>query len=180
MYKIYSVWLYQNQLKHDWVFFYNRERDYTGRLSWNPPYYMFGSSDMCASNQIYNMDKSQPDFLERSVRIMKAAADKEGILLVNAKDYITLCSLEEGRVSYQGALPGDIVETEGEYSGLKKMIYTPYDIIWNETKSGINPHEWEVMGVWQAGSSQCSTYRIWEEKDQRDRQIRNNKLECIL
>jgi hypothetical protein len=180
IYKIYSVYLYDNQLNHDYVFFYNRKIDFTGELKWNAPYYMFGSSDMCASTQIFRMDKTAPDFNEKSVRLMKAAAHKEGIELISGKDIITLVPLEEGRVSYSGALPGDVVETEGKYKGLKKSIYTPYNVMFNETKAGFNPHEFEVMGIWNAGSSQYSNYRIWEEKAEREGQIRDYKLQELL
>ena len=176
IYKIYSVYLYDNQLNHDYVFFYNRKKGFTGELNWDAPYYMFGSSDYSASTEIYRMDKSQPDFNEMSVRVMKSAAEKEGILMIKATDLITLFPLEEGRASYGGALPGDVVETEGKYKGLKKSVYTPYEILWNETKSGINPHEFEVMGVWNVGQSQYSSYRIWEEKAEREKIIRDNKL----
>jgi hypothetical protein len=176
IYKIYSVWLYNNQLNHDWVFFYNRKMSYRG----DAPYYMFGSSEMCASNQILNMDKKDPNFIENSIRIMKAAADREGITFIKAKNFISLIALEEGQVSYSGAtLPGDIVETEGKYKGLKKQVYTPFDIMWNETKSGINPHQWEVMGVWKAGSHQYFSYRIWKEVGERDKAIRDYKLQML-
>ena len=42
IYKIYSVWLYQNQLKHDWVFFYNLKPSYySNELDYSAPYEMF-------------------------------------------------------------------------------------------------------------------------------------------
>jgi hypothetical protein len=180
IYKIYSVYLYDNQLNHDWVFFYNRKKDYTGELTRNAPYFMFGSSDFCASIQIYRMDKNDPNFLEESVRIMKSAAEKEGILMIKATDFISLVPLGEGHVSYGGAFsPNDIVETEGKYKGLKKSVYTPYEVLWNETKSGFNPHEFEVMGVWNVGSSSYSSYRIWEEKKEREEKIRDYKLQML-
>jgi hypothetical protein len=176
IYKIYSVYLYDNQLNHDYIFFYNRRKGFTGELNWNAPYYMFGSSDLSASTQIYRMDKSDPNFNEKSILLMSEVAKEEGILMIKTTDFITLVPLEEGRVSYGGALPGDVVETEGKYKGLKKSVYTPYDIMWNETKSGINPHDFEVMGVWNVGQSQYSSYRIWEEKAEREKTIRDNKL----
>jgi hypothetical protein len=181
IYKIYSVWLYQNQLEHEWIFFYNRKIDYTGNKTCSAPYYMFGSSDMCASHQIYSMDKNQPDFNEKSVRIMKSSAASQGIKFINAKDIITLLPCGESQISYSGVfLPGDIIETEGRYKGLKKNIYTPYNIMFNETKAGFNPHEFEVMGVWKTGSSQYSSYRIWEESPEREKTIRDNLLNLII
>lgn len=180
IYKIYSVYLYDNQLGHDWVFFYNRSKSFTGELKWDAPYHMFGRYDWCASTQIYRMDKTAKDFKDDSVRIMKAAAEKEGVVFMKGSDFISLVALEEGRVSYSGfVLPGDKVETEGKYKGLKKQVYTPYDIMWNETKSGFNPHQFEVMGVWKEGSSTYSSYRIWEEVDYREKTIRDNKLKSL-
>ena len=180
IYKIYSVYLYDNQLNHDYVFFYNRKKSFTGELTRDAPYYMFGSSDMSANTQIFRMDKSDPNFLEESVRIMKAAAEKEGVIMMRGSDFISLVALEEGRVSYGGALPSDKVELEGKYKGLKKSVYTPFNIMWNETKSGINPHEFEVMGVWNAGKSEYSSYRIWEEVAEREKTIRDTKLKELL
>lgn len=180
IYKIYSVWLYDNQLSHDWVFFYNRKKNYLGDWCTDAPYHMFCKYEWSASHRIANLDKSHPSFIEQSVLIMKATAEKEGVTFVNAKDFITLVPLEEGRVSYSGAfLPGDKVETEGKYKGLKKNVYTPYDIMWNETASGINPHQCEVMGIWKPGSSSYSAYRIWEEAAERESIIRDYKLEML-
>jgi hypothetical protein len=180
IYKIYSVWLYQNQLNHEWVFFYNRKTDFMGNVNRDAPYFMFGSSDISANIQIHRMDKTAPDFLEQSVRLMKSAAYKEGIELIQAKDIITLIPCGKSHISYSGAQPGDVVETEGEYKGLKKSIYTPYNIMFNETKAGFNPHEFEVMGVWNAGQSTYSSYRIWEESSEREKTIRDNKLKEII
>ena len=180
IYKIYSVYLYDNQLNHDWVFFYNRKKSFTGELSSDAPYLMFsGSYDMSANIKIFRMDKTDPNFLKESVRIMKEAAEKEGVIMMKGSDFISLVALEEGRVSYSGALPGDKVETEGQYKGLKKQVYTPYDIMWNETKSGFNPHQFEVMGVWREGSSSYSSYRIWEEAAERESRIRDYKLKVL-
>jgi len=181
IYKIYSVYLYDNQLDHDWIFLYNRKPGYTGQLDWDPPFYMFSSYGYSASNQIHKIDKNDSNRKETSIKIMMNAAKREGILMIRAKDFISLVPIEEGRVTYSsGVLPGDIVETEGQYKGLKKQIYTPYEIIWNETRSGVNPHEFEVMGVWNEGSSTCTTYRIWETKSEREKVVRDYKLINIL
>ena len=157
IYKIYSVYLYDNGLAHDWVFFYNRTKGFTGEVKWDAPYTMFGSSSFCANNQIFNMDKSQPDFNEMSVRVMKSAAQSEGIDLIRVKDFLIL-----------------------EKIGTTHMPnYNAYQILWNETKSGFNPHQFEVMGVWREGSSQYSSYRIWEEVAEREKTIRDNKLKLL-
>ncbi len=181
IYKIYSVYLYDNQLNHDWLFFYNRKTDFMGNVNRDAPYLMFsGSFDLSANIQIYRMDKTAPDFLEQSVRLMKAAAQKSDIELIPGKDIITLVPCGKSHISYSGAQPGDIVETEGKYKGLKKSVYTPYNVMFNETKAGFNPHEFEVMGIWKTGSSQYSNYRIWEEVSEREKTIRDNKLQEIM
>lgn len=179
IYKIYSVYLYDNQLSHDWVFFYNREKNYAGDLCTDAPYKMFGRYDWCANTQIFRMDKNHDNFIEDSVKLMTETAKKEGVIMIPGKEFISLVALGEGRVSYSGALPGDKVELEGEYKGLKKKVYTPYDIMWNETKSNFNPHQFEVMGVWNEGSSSYSSYRIWEEAAEREKTIRDYKLQIL-
>jgi hypothetical protein len=181
IYKIYSVWLYDNQLTHDWLFFKNRTTDFMGRVWWDAPYLMFGSSEFCASTKIYNMDKSDPDFKEKSISLMTEAAKREGILLVKNIDFITLVPCGESKISYSGATsPDDVVETEGKYKGLKKSIYTPYNVMFNETKAGFNPDEFDVMGIWNTGASQYTSYRIWEEKAERESVIRDYNLSILL
>jgi len=179
IYKIYSVYLYDNQLNHDWVFFYNRKNNYLGELCNDAPYHMFGKYDWCANTQIFRMDKNDPDFREKSVDIMIMAAKNEGVIMMRGTDFISLVQLGEGHVSYSGAQPGDKVELEGQYKGLKKNVYTPYNIMWNETLSVFNPHQFELMGVWKEGSSSYSSYRIWEEVSEREKTIRDNKLKLI-
>ena len=179
IYKIYSVYLYDNQLEHDWVFFYNRKKNYAGDWCNDAPYHMFGSYDWSASTQIFRMDKNDPKLKEKSVELMIKEAKDAGVIMMKASEFISLVALEEGRVSYSGALSGEKVETEGKYKGLKKSVYTPYEILWNETKSGFNPHQFEVMGVWKEGSSSYSAYRIWEEATERESRIRDYKLEML-
>lgn len=180
IYKIYSVYLYDNQLNHDWVFFYNRKKDMQGNMTTGAPYSMFGMSDWCANTKIFRMDKNDPDFIEKSVQIMTYNAKNEGIIMMKGSEFISLSALGEGQVSYSGAMPGDTVETEGQYKGLKKQVYTPYEILWNETLSRFNPHQFEVMGVWREGQSAYSSYRIWEEASEREKTIRDIKLKEIL
>lgn len=182
IYKIYSVWLYKNQLKHDWVFFYNRKPSYySSDMDYSSPYEMFGNSNYSANYKINKLKVDlDPDIDNKSIEIMKKAAKEAGIELINAKDFITLKPIGESQISYSSPfLPSDEIETKGKYKGLKKNVYTPYEILWNETLSGINPHEFEVMGVWNTGSSHYQTYRIWEEKDERLRAIREYKLNLI-
>ena len=133
-YKIYSVYLYDNQLEHKYVFFHNRQKDFTGNLNWDAPYMMFGSSSFTANSKIYNLDKKDPNFKENSIKIMKSAAEREQILFIEASDFISLMPIGEGRVSYSGFGSGVLVK-DGEYKGLKKQTYAPYDVFWNETKS---------------------------------------------
>jgi hypothetical protein len=141
---------------------------------------MFSNSSWSANNKIHRLHKNDPDRDNKSIQIMKEAARKAGIELINAKNFITLNPIGESQISYSGAyLPGDIIEMGGKYKGLKKNIYTPYEILWNETLSGINPHEFEVMGIWNTGQSQYQTYRIWEEKAERLKAIREYKLEIL-
>lgn len=179
IYKIYSVYLYDNQLEHDWVFFYNRRKSYNGEWLNDAPGYMFGNYDWCASTQIFRMDKNDPKLKEKSVELMIKEAKDAGVIMMKATDFISLVALEEGRVSYSGALPGEKVETEGKYKGLKKSVYTPYNIMWNETKSCFNPHQFELMGVWKEGGTSYSSYRIWEEAAERKSPIRDYKLQML-
>jgi len=159
IYKINSVMLYDNQLDHDFLVLYNRKKSFTGELNWDIPY---AYSD--TFKDIYNMEK-EPFVEGATVLLMEMAelTDNRGFnepnsKFVNAKEFITL---EKTRGSH---LPN----------------YNGYNIYWNETKSGINLHEFEVAGVWNKGASSYSSYRIWENKCEREKSIRDNKLEELF
>lgn len=175
IYKIYSVYLYDDQLKHDYLFLYNKTKGY---IDLRVPYDMFGGYSTSASNKIFRMDKSDPNFKPHSIQIMESAAKKNGIPMIKSTDFITLVPLKEGHVSYSGIGYGEIIK-EGKYAGLRKQVYTPYDILWNETKSGINIHEYDVAGIWNIGSSSYSAYRIWEYKKEREIAIRDYKIKKL-
>ena len=183
IYKIYSVWLYDNQLDHDFIILYNRKMNYTKKLCWDIPY---DYSD--SLNEIFKL-KSDPNLESKSIEIIKLAEIKSNrtmisslkkeSLLVKNDEFLSLIPCGESRISYSGIGDGDPIK-EGKYKGLYKKVYTPYDIYWNETKSGINIQDWEVAGIWNVGSSFYSSYRIWEEKSERKKEILNNKLNQLL
>ena len=105
------------------------------------------------------MDKKDPNFKAKSLKVMQEAAKDEDVLFIKASDFITLKKIEDKNPNTR---------------------YSIYEIYWNETKSGINPHEYEVMGIWSTGRSEYSSYRIWEEKEERISPSRENQLNQIL
>jgi hypothetical protein len=60
----------------------------------------------------------------KSIQIMKNVAKESGVDLIKNEGFIILNPISESRISYSVGLPGDKLETEGEYKGLKKHIYT--------------------------------------------------------
>ncbi len=152
-YKIYSVFLYDNQLNHDYLILYNTYTNWTNQISWD-----LGYDFSNTFNKIYNLDKSSSSFNEDSIREIKNAARMSNKLLVKNEGFLTLV---KGR-------------------GTLLHNYNAYDIYWNETKSNINIHTYDVVAIWNAGDSSYSSYRICEEKNERERIIRNNKLNLLL
>lgn len=153
VYKIYSVWLYDDGLKHDYMFFYDKSV-YDSSI----PYEMFGNSDWCASHRIYNMAHEvqsgflkQETFLYESEKIMLNAASNSGMMMIKASDFL------------------ELVKTDIKAEHITHKDYSVYDIYWNETKSGINPHLWQLGGVWNIGQSTYSTYRIYEYIEEREK-----------
>lgn len=129
IYKLYSVWLYENQLSHDYVLFYN-----------TPPHNL-----SIALDEIFNLrNLSVKDANKKSLEIMLSY-----IPLIKSSDFIEV-------------IPTGIPPSYN-------LRYNTYDIYWNETKSGINPHEYQNMLKWNIGHSQYSTYRINEYKEERDK-----------
>lgn len=178
VYKIYSVWLYDNQLNHDFIILYNRKMSFIKKeLEWDIPY---AYSDIF--NEIHKLNDSVKR--EKSIELMKMAhfktnkKSKESILIEN-NEFLTIEPFGEPVISYSGSGTGEKIK-EGKYKGLYKKVYRPYNIYWNETKSGINIHEWEVAGIWNIGCSYYTSYRIWEEKSERSKELLDNKLNTIF
>ena len=109
-------------------------------------------------NKIHNLDKYSPSFNDESIIEMQNAAIRGNKMFVKNDGFLTLVK--------GGTSP--------------RPRYNIYDVYWNETKSNINIHEYEVAAIWNVGKDSCSVYRIWEEKDERERIIRNNKLNLLL
>jgi hypothetical protein len=159
IYKIYSVLLNKYRLKHDYYFFYNGDN--------KAPYDMFGSSDICANKKIYNMSHELQQgfitndfFLSKSEELMLKAAKNSNVLMIKLKDFIELVPTDNSNHDYR-----------------------VYDIYWNETKSGINPHEYNFLGMWNIGDSSYSIYRINEYKEERQKALaywRDKQIDSIL
>jgi len=150
IYKIYSVFLYDHQLNHDYLILYNYgDYDLQRGLGYDIGYSL---------NKIHNLDKYSPSFNDESIIEMQNAAIRGNKMFVKNDGFLTLVK--------GGTSP--------------RPRYNIYDVYWNETKSNINIHEYEVAAIWNVGKDSCSVYRIWEEKDERERIIRNNKLNLLL
>ena len=149
IYKMYSVYLYDDQLNHDFVILYNRTKSFTGDEVCDIPHY-FSDAMQIIYEKCYRSHQSirQMEFAyNRCLGLYKT-------LFLNAKKYITFEKVKS--------------------THLPK--YNAYNIFWNETKSGVNIHDFEVAAIWNTGGSTYSPYRILEFKHERDRQIRENKL----
>lgn len=152
VYKIYSVYLYDNQLDHNYFILYNRSKRFgSNELTTNFPYRLSS-----ALEDIYKKRQTCVDIeahkLE-SIDILKNIIGNTSPI-IETKNYLTLVKRDSTHLSN----------------------YNIYDIYWNETKSGINLHEYEVVAIWNPGNTSCSAYRIYEGKENKDIAIRNNKL----
>ena len=96
---------------------------------------------------------------------MLKAAKNSNVLMIKLKDFIEL-------------VPTDTIAVEF------KNDYRVYDIYWNETKSGINPHEYNFLGMWNIGNSSYSMYGINEYKEERQKAFkaywRDKQIDSIL
>jgi hypothetical protein len=142
IYQIYSLWLYPNQLNHDYVFLHNHDL-----------YWLFSNGEHSANHKIYKLHNSSnlndKEIKERSIFIMKESADKSGVLMIKSTNFIT-------------------VKPNEEYIFLSNKHYKVYDIYWNETKSGINPHDYKQFSNWNIGNTTYSSYRIEDFKEKRE------------
>lgn len=151
IYKIYSVYLYDNQLNHDYLILDNRRNSYHG-LTWDLPYDFTGQSSYGALYKIYNKQISDP------VELMRKTSERNGLPFIKNDNFLTINKIE----------------------GTHLPNYNAYEIYWNETKSGINITEWEVLHTWNHNSSSYTSYRIWEERGEREKSIRDYNLSLLI
>ena len=150
IYKISGVYLYDNQLKHDYIILYNRRKSFFNLNGLDLPYKYLNSL-----NEIYELDSSERDL--KSIDIMQKVK-VENTLFIKNDGFLTLEKLEETHL----------------------FNYNAYNIYWNETKSGINIHDYEVAAIWNIGHCSYTKYRIWEHKNIRTNIIRDRKLNQIF
>lgn len=134
IYKIYDVLLYDNQIDHDFIIPYNKRHTFHGETTNDLPY-----EATLALREIYNLPKSE-HFLDESVKVFEKYLKKSGLSLIKNDEFLT--------------------SVKGRKTHLSN--YNAYDILWNETKSGINLFDYDLCAVWKKGSSQYSVYRVNE------------------
>ena len=162
IYKISAVYLYDHQLDHDFIIPNMRSYHFTGGESYNLPYDFSGSNSYGAFSKIHSMCLDpNPDIKnieQRSISFMNEACIKNNLLFIKNDGFLTI----------------------EKFEGTHLPNYNAYNIYWNETKSGINIFDYEIAHHWNIGKSSCSSYRIYEYKMEREKQIRDNKIKSIL
>ncbi len=143
IYKIYGVMLYDNQLNHDYLIFYNRRASLHGGMSNDLPYDFTGGSNYGAFNKIYQLDKDADNYVSKSISIMQNACDSSRLLMVKNEGFLRLVKTSVSHMPH----------------------YNGYDVYWNETASGINAFDYDLCAVWNVGSSSYSSYRVYEYKE---------------
>jgi hypothetical protein len=73
---MYGVYLYDNQLNHDYLIFYNKK-------TWYIPYYLSQ-----ALSSIYHLNGEEK--FKESIEIITEACNSEGLLLIKNDNYLTL------------------------------------------------------------------------------------------
>lgn len=156
IYKIYGVYLYDNQLDHEWLILHNK-------------YGFSSTSDLgydfdWALKKIYNLPKGEKK--AKSIQLIsKALSGEKDRLFIKNDGFLTIKKVEETYNTYNPK-------------------YSVYDIYWNETKSGINITEYDYCSIYKSGESSTSCYRILEERKHREIAFktfsRNLKLDSLL
>jgi|ERR1035437_5744965 hypothetical protein len=157
IYKIYSVYLYDNQLNHDYLILYNRYYDYRG-LTWDLSYEFSDVFEKIYSVTFMNENIKVSHIDIDSTGMMKNVCCKKGLPFIKNDGFLTL--VKNGTTHLTN--------------------YNIYDIYWNETKSGVNIHQYDVCAAWNVNKSTYSPYRIWEEKDERAKALRDIKISEIF
>lgn len=158
IYKIYSVYLYDTQLEHEWLILHNK---YKSSFFLHSDESTLGFSFGQALNEIHNLPKKKKG---KSIDIIKDVMKNEkDKLLIRNDGFLTIDKIENTR----------------------DPKYSIYDIYWNETKSGINITEYDYCSIYNKPSPTCagtstSCYRIFEEKRNRLIAMRGFNLESIL
>lgn len=143
IYKIYSVYLYDNQLNHEWLILHNKYKS-----SFTPGFgneselgYNFGE----ALKKIYNLPKDEKKV--KSIELISKALsrDKDKLFIKN-DGFLTIKKIED----------------------TSNPIYSIYDILWNETRSGIDITKFDYCSPYTPGESSTSCYRIFEEREHRE------------
>jgi hypothetical protein len=118
IYSMYGVYLYDNQLNHDYLIFYNNKRpEYI-------PYYLSQ-----ALSSIYHLNGEEK--FKESIEIITEACNSEGLLLIKNDNYLTLTKTKKSHIPTYNAYDINWNETK---SGFNPFEYNRCGI-WNIGKS---------------------------------------------
>jgi hypothetical protein len=155
IYKIYSAYLYDGQITSDFFILYNKSKSFIGGNSLDIGYNVNSSL-----GEIYKIENSKGviNLKFESINLIKEGCKRDNSPLIECLDYVTYVKI----------------------GGTHLPNYNAYEIYWNETKSGVNIFDYDLVGTWKIGSSTYTTYRIFEEKNNRIQPYRDYTLNKII
>jgi hypothetical protein len=157
IYKVYTYLIPDNLLNADYIILYNRTRRINNYDASIPTHY----------SNVLNMIFSDKSYRNNSLVHMQNAYEKckNDTLFIKNNNYL------------------NFVKNNSRYTDNNLIIkegHSFYDIYWNETKSGINVFNYEVIASWNLGSSNYSSFKIWEYKTERSKALRDYNLDLLF
>jgi hypothetical protein len=70
--------------------------------------------------------------------------------------------------------------TLSQVNGNEYQSYQKFDVIFNETKCGINIQKFEIGLIWEKGQNTYSTYKLFDYFGSREISIRDIKINAII
>lgn len=153
-----AFFLYDNQLRTEYLILGNRkpEMDFkineqgelehfeTGEFKNDLDYIITAQTDYGAFGKIQKLDKNHWSFKSESIRIMREACEKNGLVFIHLKEPLHLIKVDTTH------MPN----------------YNAYHIYYNETVNG-PIGDYELAFAWNSGQTQYSTYRLYEYCNQK-------------
>lgn len=154
-----SLYLYDNQLnREDYLILGNRkpvtdlkineqgelESFETGEFKNDLDYFITAQTEYGAFGKIQKLDKNHWAFKSESIKIMREACEKQGLIFIHLKEPLHLIKVDTTH------MPN----------------YNAYHIYYNETVNG-KLGDYQLAHAWKAGETQYSTYRLYEYCNQK-------------
>ena len=110
---------------------------------------------------LYYSYRLPQDLISSDLEEIKSKVERYNLTMIKMENCFTLSQVNDDDIN-------------------KYQSYQKFDVIFNETKCGINIQKFEIASIWEKGQNTYSTYKLFDYFGSREISIRDIKINAII